>query len=88
MKKWQEGRDKKGNETQTHRADQDPEHNQTKHLHLLLSNIQSINNKELLLFKHLNINNIDIAVITEMQLNDDTVKAWVLTSELNRNGFH
>ena len=70
------------------RVDQDPEHNQTKHLHLLLSNIQSIKSKECLLLKHLNNNNIDIAVVTETWLNEDTDKAWVLTSELNRNGFH
>ena len=42
-----------------------------------------------MLFGHLNNNNnIDIAVITETWLNEDTDKAWVLTSELNRNGFH
>ena len=55
---------------------------------LLLSNIQSIKSKGILLIKHLNNNNIDIAVITEMWLNDDTDKAWVLTSEVNRNGYH
>ena len=70
------------------RVDQDPEQNQTKQLHLLLSNIQSIKSKELLLLKHLNNKNIDIAVITEMWLNEDTDKAWILTSELSRNGFH
>ena len=68
------------------RVDQDPGQNRTKQLHLLLSNIQSIKNKELLLFEHLN-NKIDIAVITGMWLNEDTAKAWVLTSELNRNRF-
>ena len=36
----------------------------------------------------MNNNNIDIAVITETWLNEDTGKVWVLTSELNRNGFH
>ena len=70
------------------RVDPDPEQNQTKQLHLLLSNIQAIKSKELLLLEHLNSNNIDIAVITEMWLNEDIYKAWVLTSELNRNRFH
>ena len=70
------------------RVGQDTEHNQTKQLHLLFSNIQSINSKELLLLEHLSNNNIDIAVITETWLNNDTDKAWVLTSELNRNGYH
>ena len=41
-----------------------------------------------MLLKHLNNNNIDIAVITETWLKEDMDKAWVLTSELNRNGFH
>ena len=41
-----------------------------------------------MLLEHLINNNIDIAVITEMWLNEDTEKAWVLTSELNRNGFN
>ena len=68
-------------------VDQDPGRNRTKQLHLLLSNIQSIKNKELLLLEHLNNNKIDIVVITEMWLNEDTDKAWVLTLELNRNGF-
>ena len=54
----------------------------------MLSNTQPIKNKELLLLEHLNNNNIDIAVITETWLNDDTDKAWVLASKLNRNGFH
>ena len=62
-------------------VDQDPGRNRTKQLHLLLSNIQSIKNKELLLLEHLNNNKIDIAVITETWLNEDTDKAWVLTSE-------
>ena len=69
-------------------VDQDPGRNRTKQLHLLLSNIQSIKNKELLLLEHLNNNRIDIAVITESWLNEDTDKAWVLTSQLNRNGFN
>ena len=69
------------------RVDQDPGRYRTKQLHLLLSNIQSIKSKELLLLEHLNNNKIDIAVITEMWLNEDTDKAWVLTSGLNRNGF-
>ena len=41
-----------------------------------------------MLLEHLNNNHIDIAVIAEIWLNDDTDKAWVLTSELNRNGYH
>ena len=69
-------------------VDQDQGRNRTKQLHLLLSNIQSIKNKELLLLEHLNNNRIDIAVVTETWLNEDTDKAWVLTSELNRNGFN
>ena len=69
-------------------VDQDQEGNRTKQLHLLLSNIQSMRNKELLLLEHLNNNRIDIAVVTETWLNEDTDKAWVLTSELNRNGFN
>ena len=69
-------------------VDQDPGRNRTKQLHLLLSNIQSIKNKELLLLEHLNNNRIDIAVITETWIHEDTDKAWVLTSELNRNGFN
>ena len=68
--------------------DQDQESNRIKQLHLLLSNIQSMKNKELLLLEHLNNNRIDIAVVTETWLNEDTDKAWVLTSELNRNGFN
>ena len=39
-------------------VDQDPEHKRTKQLHLLLSNIHSIKNKELLLLERLNNNNI------------------------------
>ena len=69
-------------------VDQDQEGNRIKQLHLLLSNIQSIKNKELLLLEHLNNNRIDIAVVTETWLNEDTDKAWVLPSELNRNGFN
>ena len=69
-------------------VDQDQDGNGIKHLHLLLSNTQSIKNKELLLLEHLNNNRIDIAVVTETLLNEDTDKAWVLTSELNRNGFN
>ena len=68
-------------------VDQDPGRDRTKQLHLLLSNNQSIKNKELLLLEHLDNNKKDIAVITEMRLNEDTDKAWVLTSELNRNVF-
>ena len=41
-----------------------------------------------MLLEHLNNNNMHIAVITETWLNDDTDKAWVLTSELNRNDDH
>ena len=63
--------------------DQDQDGNGIKQLHLLLSNIQSIKNKELLLLEHLNNNRIDIAVVKETWLNEDTDKAWVLTSELN-----
>ena len=70
------------------RVDQDPGQNRTKQLHLLVSNIQSIKGQELLLLEHLINNNIDIAVITETWLNEDTDKAWVLTSELNRNGLN
>ena len=55
-------------------VDQDPGRNRTKQLHLLLNNIQSIKNKELLLLEHLNNNKIYIAVITEMWLNEDTGK--------------
>ena len=40
-----------------------------------------------MLLGHLNNNNIDIAVITETWLNEDTENAWVLTSELNTNEF-
>ena len=69
-------------------VEQDPGRNRTKQLHLLLRNIQSIKNKKLLLLEHLNNNRIDIVVITEMWLNEVTDKAWVLTSELNRNGFN
>ena len=69
-------------------VDQDQDGNGIKQLHLLLSNIQSIKNKELLLLEHLNNNRIDIAVVTETWLNEDTDKAWVLTSEINRNGFN
>ena len=69
-------------------VDQDQGRNRAKQLHLLLSNIQSIKNKELLLLEHLNSNRIDIAVVTDTWLNEDTDKAWVLTSELNRNGFN
>ena len=47
----------------------------------------TIKNKELLLLEHLNNKRIDIAVVTETWLSEDTDKAWVLTSELNRNGF-
>ena len=68
-------------------VNQDVGRSRIKQLHLLLSNIQSIKNKELLLIEHLNNNKRDITVITEMWLNEDTDKAWVLTSELNRNGF-
>ena len=68
--------------------DQDQESNRIKQLHLLLSNIQSMKNKEPLLLEHLKNNMIDIAVVTETWLNEDTDKAWVLTSELNRNGFN
>ena len=42
------------------RDDQDPEQNQRKQLHLLLSDIQSIKSKELLLLEHLNSNNIEM----------------------------
>ena len=59
------------------RVDQDRGGNRTKQLHLLLSNIQSTKNKELLLIEHLNNNKIDTAVITETWLNEDTDKAWV-----------
>ena len=69
-------------------VDHNQEDNRTKQLHLLLSNIQSMKNKELLLLEHLNNNNIDIAVVTETWLNEDIDKAWVQTSELNRNGFN
>ena len=68
--------------------DQDQGRNRTKQLHLLLSNIQSIKNKELLLLEHLNNKRINIAVVTETWLNEDTNKAWILMSELNRNGFN
>ena len=44
--------------------------------------------RKLLLLEHLNNNSIDIAVVTETWLNDDTDDAWVSTSELNRNGFN
>ena len=54
------------------RVDQDLGQNRTKQLHLLLSNIQSMKSKELLLLEHLNNNNVDIAVITETWLNEDT----------------
>ena len=57
-------------------VDQDQGGNRAKQLHLLLSNIQSIKNKELLLLEHLNNNRIDIAVVTETWLNEDTDKAW------------
>ena len=69
-------------------VDQDQDGNGIKQLCLLLSNIQSIKNKELLLLEHLNNNRIDIAVVIETWLNEDTDKAWVLNSELNRNGFN
>ena len=69
-------------------VDPDQEGNRTKQLHLLLSNIQSMKNKKLLLLEHLNNNRIDIAVVTETLLNEDTDKAWALTSELNRNGIN
>ena len=69
-------------------VDQDQESNRIKQLHLLLSNIQSMKNKELLLLEHLNNIGINIAVVTETWLNEETDKAWVLTSELNRNGFN
>ena len=69
-------------------VDHNQEDNRTKQLYLLLSNIQSMKNKELLLLEHLNNNSIDIAVVTETWLNEYTDKAWVLTSELNRNGFN
>ena len=69
------------------RVDHEQGVNRTKQLHLLLSNIQSIKNKELLLLEHLNNNRIDIAVVTETWLSEDTDKARVLTLELNRNGF-
>ena len=69
-------------------VDHDQESNGIKQLHLLLSNIQSIKNKELQLLEHLNNNRIDIAVVIETWLSEDTDKAWVLTSELNRNGFN
>ena len=69
-------------------VDQDQGSSRTKQFHLLLSNIQSITNKELMLLEQLNNNRIDIAVVTETWLNEDTDKAWVLTSELNRNGFN
>ena len=69
-------------------VDHDQEGNGIKQLHLLLGNIQSIKNKELQLLEHLNNDRIDIAVVIETWLNEDTDKAWVLTSELNRNGFN
>ena len=69
-------------------VDHDREGNGIKQLQLLLSNIQAIKNKELQLLEHLNNNRIDIAVVIETWLDEDTDKAWVLTSELNRNGFN
>ena len=69
-------------------VDHDKEGNGIKQVQLLLSNIQSIKNKELQLLEHLINNRIDIAVVIETWLNEDTDKAWVLTSELNRNGFN
>ena len=61
------------------RVDHEQGGNRTKQLHLLLSNIQSIKNKEVLLLEHLNNNRIDIAVVTETWLSEDTDKAWVVT---------
>ena len=53
-----------------------------------LANIQSIRNKDLLLYDYLQSNNSDICILTETWLqNCDNHEIWLEMTDLNKNGF-
>ena len=64
------------------------EMNNSSNIKLTLANMQSIRNKDLLLYDYLQSNNSDICILTETWLhncvNDDI---WLEMTDLNKNGF-
>ena len=53
-----------------------------------LGNVQSVKNKQLELFNHINMVSLDIFLLTGTWLNEDTDSIWKASTELNLNGLH